>query len=619
MGAAAEQINELMKPDEIFTKPKFMVSLALLTSVWMIIFFSCKGDDPEPDPVTVPMGINSVADARNGISTINNADPKKNYVLNFGNFSADSGDIAGTLKDLQSAVNGKTNVKLNKNNSSTYPGSETGNKLKYSDYAGGIELGLTKSPTGLEYLAISAGDSTQFKQQKNITLNVYREFVPGEYGDHIPVVYNSSNLLSKLNEAKGLRAAGKKVALVGLSVVGYGDDEIKALEELLGDDDVMFDNNNVRIYAKTSTVTVTKPIGFMSAYGESINKSGYGDNHFSAAGKTFIDEAAKAGVSSQEAKRMFAEAVGINRTDTLFASSGNLERGMIPRTWSVDADLYDCSDISNDLSKYPKNIEIILLESSNPNVPGGKNRTLLLNGNIFSTPASEKEGEERRVMYFREDPVLDMYWEWNDNIDHRYIEVATGKRWCAKNPFPWTYDCAHGNHYVIKQIVSNRIVDKWAKERGKNELFPLTARNGSPLYGCKVKFPNLSKEYIWDVSETKNDRPLVSLATLHTIIKGAFKHYTQTYGNNHSGVEFSPVNPVFPDDIYNEVRSQPEPLGASMRAIDPSGRTQLYDGTVLSQGYIEGGSKKIWSYTPDLPASSAAPVNIITKAKSNGR
>ena len=47
-----------MKPDMIFnTKPKLMVNLALLTSVWIIInFFSCKGNDPvnSPDPPKPP-------------------------------------------------------------------------------------------------------------------------------------------------------------------------------------------------------------------------------------------------------------------------------------------------------------------------------------------------------------------------------------------------------------------------------------------------------------------------------------------------------------------------------------------------------------------------------------
>ena len=68
------------------------IIICLLITLGMVnvIFISCKEKiEPEPEPITVRSEYSSVDHFRNGVSAINSANNKDNYIIDTKDFAAD--------------------------------------------------------------------------------------------------------------------------------------------------------------------------------------------------------------------------------------------------------------------------------------------------------------------------------------------------------------------------------------------------------------------------------------------------------------------------------------------------------------------------------------------------
>jgi len=290
----------------------------------------------------------------------------------------------------------------------------------------------------------------------------------GEYGDAVVVVCGKeSEFLAKTDTVKANLTKGNKVAFVINGLYNLDNAMTAALDGALTDPKLLVDSKNAVVLPSTDSVYIAHPAEFAAAF-ENINKSQYDG------GKYFYVPGTATG------KAALADKAGVVKTDTLNASSGNLEHGLTPRVWTVDADLYDCSGVPADISKYPNPIAIAA--SDNPAAPGGKNRVNNLNPNLYSTPASRALNQAAR-MQFAYDPVIGPYhYQLNrgptEPIDGLFSDLVTGNRMQIDDKNVYPYNFLYGNYLGNKMHKSNEVADAWAAANGGGRtVLPTLARS----------------------------------------------------------------------------------------------------------------------------------------------
>jgi hypothetical protein len=565
----------------------------------MGLFFACKEDiEPDPEPKkpvykSTTYNFRTAAELVDKAWEINDKIEKNTPIVkdtlivkfmdNMGITNAQKSTLDNLPNWSKAAMQGRS-IALDINGKFVYPTEKiflTVDDLKWMKI-----MSIRANPNTGMLFVIEPANMEAFKE--------YSDFVQVNHeggGDNDIVCTSVANLVSDIDKVMKAVDEGKKAKFVLAGMFNLDNTHTTALNKILNSKgkyfkDIEFDTDNAIIQPADKAINIEYPNEFRYIF-KNITKSQYNSGkYWYVAGAAFDDVADKRGFTAQ---------VGVAQTDTLNASGGNLEHYWVPETWTVDKDLYDCSNINADLSKYKGgNIEIVSKEASNPNVPGGKNRTLLLHPELFSTPTSEKAGEPRRTMYSKTDIVLDMYFEgrkfWTDAASGDYVTV--------KDPFKWTYDCEHRNYYVNKKHASTKIANEWAKKNGKEELFPTYAQMEGQRYTCTVTFPDYCD--IWDLPSSiygmnPNMLKLVGSATLQKILKEVFGG-TAAGSNGWFYVRFYETNPVLPTDDFDAAKTAPEPYTALMQYLDKSGIMLNYEGVAFSEELMKLCNKKAWKW-----------------------
>jgi len=578
-----------------------LLSVALSAAVLMATFSGCRGDDPlPPDPPKPPVvaidsiyfNLGTAADIEKNAADITQKiaanNPSKSRI--FIKLTANVG-INSTQKPLmnnfvewsQDAI--AKGVTIDAGKFFVFPTEKIILTADDISWIRIITIGANPN-NGMLFYVSSIDDLLAFNAaglDKFVQLDAG---TGGEYGDAVVVVCGrESDFSAKIDTVKATLAKGDKVAFIVSGLYNLDNTNTTALEPLMGQPKLLIDSKNAIVMPATDSVYVGHPAEFAADF-ENINKSQYDG------GKYFYVPGTATG------KAALADKAGVVKTDTLNASSGNMEHGLMPRIWNIDVDLYDCSNILADISKYPN--AIVVNGTDYSAAPGGKNRVNNLNPNLYSTPESRKLGNAARLQ-FTYDPVIGPYHYQEQN----FTDMATGNRIQIDDKNVYSYDFLYGNYLGNKMNISNKVADEWAKSNtGGREIFPTLARiEGQPITYA-INFPTDDPTYTWNVLTTIYGNPngysMVSLETLqNTVIKQTFKLYDRDGNNNDTGnyffyVNLANVNPVMADSITEEAKKQTDSykyLGMQM-----GGYPWLlpYSGVVIAQSVADAQHKKTY-------------------------
>ena len=538
-----------------------MRNIVLLSTLLTVaaVFYSCKEDEPEPDPkpqdpVTTTFNL-STADITEAKATeINqkiaaNKLPNKVIVKVTGNLG-----ITGSNKHFMNYITAWSKetargVTLDVGSFFAYPAEKT--------FLTPDDLKWIKNP-----MNIGANPTTGEKFY--VLLANQMVFIEAGLGDVVQpdmtgyegydIAANISDLVPKINEAKSQLDKGNKVKFALVGVCNFTNAHTNALEDnFLGRDGLTLNSKDAIVGAGADSVRVNRPDVFADSF-ENFIVTKYDDD------KYFYVPGGAAG------KMKLVERVGIASTDSTYATSGNLEKGLIPREWIIDEDLYKCAGINKDISKYTKVITITSLSDSK--APGGFKRVYSdFNPELYSTPESRKAGEGRRVFQFVVNPVIGPY---NTITGQLYIDYLTGKDVKIDDNSIYTYESGYGNCLVDKMVGSNNAVDKWTASKGIQELFPVLADpNKGIVYD--LKYPANDDNYRWTQptvawGNPANGNVLVSLKTVKADLDGVFKLRDRDKNGADTGnalfyVNLSGINFVFPDSLINAIQEEAKLTG----------------------------------------------------------